>query len=95
MSLFKQEPTLPDGVREAARLAGYRIDWLAPKYVNGARVANSGGYQIVNEDGMCMRHVRVDATFDEWLSNIGEVLDYVRSYQEKLKLIVKVLYRLE
>jgi len=71
-------PPLPDGVLEMLQLVGYKADYLPPKFINGARIKGSGGFQITNNMGACMAHVALNADFETWRTALGRVLDYNR-----------------
>lgn len=70
------EIDLPDGVHAMLAVAGYKADYLPPKYVNGARIKGTGGFQIIDENGACMAHLPLGATFEDWQRALGTVLDY-------------------
>lgn len=73
------EIDLPDGVHAMLAVAGYRADYLPPKYVNGARIKGTGGFQIIDEQGTCMYHLPLGSSFDEWRIALGHVLDYKKN----------------
>lgn len=69
---------LPEGVAEMLAVTGYDADYLPPRFANGARVKGTGGFQITDENGVCMLHVPLNADFETWRTALGAVLDYKR-----------------
>jgi hypothetical protein len=77
--LFGIKIDLPDGIDEMLAITGYQAEYLAAKYVNGARIKGTGGFQITDNMGTCMAHLPLGADFEDWRRVLGAVLDHNRA----------------
>lgn len=80
VNVFGIKIDLPDGVEAMLAVAGYRADYLPPRFHNGYRIKGSGGFQITDENGACMTHIPLKSAsdFETWRTALGAVLDYKR-----------------
>lgn len=74
-SRFMTPAELPDDVVDLFALTKYYVDYKAPRFRNGARVAGTGGYGIFSADGACHRTMDTDSTTEDFRKALGELLD--------------------